>query len=370
MAGMTERVRAILITPRRELLTIRRIKPDRPPYWVLPGGGVEPGDASLEEALHREIHEELAGRADICSLVRILDEGRDRQYIYLARISEYDFAARTGPEFGEAGRGRYFLDVIPLTATGLAGVTLIPAAIAGLLDQSVNSGLDLFELPDLRRHSGKRNQGEHAMVVLLKRAFGPRIAIPVAAVIVLCLVVTGIVVKANYHPIQLGLSVDGLFVAHADGTPADNAIKDMSFGGDDSAISTPTVTLVEPNMTVSVFSTLSLRGRFSVEILDVATPFGSLGSVTRKILVGDSHGGPATRPFRKFTLHPGDTRMLTQVISPKLCPGPADPHAQGYAISGAQKITYRFLGMTHHAMVSYRGAGFGVTGSLSCSSPG
>src|SRR6476620_1878881 len=42
-----------------ELLLIKRTKPDEPPYWITPGGGVEPEDATVVDALHREVDEEL-----------------------------------------------------------------------------------------------------------------------------------------------------------------------------------------------------------------------------------------------------------------------------------------------------------------------
>jgi hypothetical protein len=34
---VTDRVRALLITPDDDLLTIKRVRPGQGPYWVLPG---------------------------------------------------------------------------------------------------------------------------------------------------------------------------------------------------------------------------------------------------------------------------------------------------------------------------------------------
>ena len=52
-------IRAILLTPQREVLLMRI----RPPhggqcFWIAPGGGLEPGE-SVEDGLRRELQEEL-----------------------------------------------------------------------------------------------------------------------------------------------------------------------------------------------------------------------------------------------------------------------------------------------------------------------
>lgn len=147
---MSDRVRAVLITRQGRLLTIKRVKPGQAPYWVLPGGGVDRGDPSLEAALHREIREELAGQADIHSLLQVVDRGGDRQHIYLARIRSWNFADRSGPEFREAGRGEYILEEVPLTSRGLASINLVPPETAALLKGAIASSGDLFALPDRR----------------------------------------------------------------------------------------------------------------------------------------------------------------------------------------------------------------------------
>jgi ADP-ribose pyrophosphatase YjhB (NUDIX family) len=143
---MNERVRAVLITPGAELLTIRRDRPDAATYRVLPGGHVEPTDPSLEDALIREIREELAGEPAIHSLLRVLESEADRQYFYLATIDTWAFDQRTGPEFDEPSRAEYAIDLIPLTSDDVARSNLKPDAIADFLCRSLSEG-GFFAVP-------------------------------------------------------------------------------------------------------------------------------------------------------------------------------------------------------------------------------
>ncbi|MFF3773743.1 NUDIX domain-containing protein [Streptomyces sp. NPDC002232] len=137
---MIERVRAVLVTADDTMLVIRRTRPGIPVYWVLPGGGVEPGDESRESALHREIHEEIAGKADIIGLLHTLETGDERQLFYLARIATWSFEDRTGPEFSAEGRGEYALEEVPLTLEGLDGIELKPEEIAHVLRGVIGAG--------------------------------------------------------------------------------------------------------------------------------------------------------------------------------------------------------------------------------------
>ncbi|MFF6902376.1 NUDIX hydrolase [Streptomyces hydrogenans] len=137
---MIERVRAVLVTADDTMLVIRRTRPGIPEYWVLPGGGVEPGDASREAALHREIHEEIAGKADIVRLLHTVETDDERQLFYLARIATWSFEDRTGPEFSAEGRGAYALEEVPLTVEGLDGIDLKPEEIAHVLRGAVGAG--------------------------------------------------------------------------------------------------------------------------------------------------------------------------------------------------------------------------------------
>ncbi|MFD3936148.1 NUDIX domain-containing protein [Streptomyces sp. NPDC058611] len=137
---MIERVRAVLVTADDTMLVIRRTKPGIPVYWVLPGGGVEASDESREAALHREIHEEIAGKADIIRLLHTMESDTERQLFYLARITTWSFEDHTGPEFSAEGRGEYALEEIPLTTEGVDGIDLKPEEIAHVLRGAISSG--------------------------------------------------------------------------------------------------------------------------------------------------------------------------------------------------------------------------------------
>lgn len=147
---MIQRVRAVLTTQADTVLMIKRVRPEREPYWVLPGGHVEPADPSLEAALHREIKEELAVNAEVLSLCHVLEEEDQRQLFYLCKITGWDFSARSGGEFSEQGRGTYALEEIPLTTEGLSAINLLPPEIASVLREAVAKD-ELFQLPDLRQ---------------------------------------------------------------------------------------------------------------------------------------------------------------------------------------------------------------------------
>ena len=54
-----ESIRAILLTPDHEVLLMRILLPESgDPFWITPGGGLEPGE-SIEAGLRRELREEL-----------------------------------------------------------------------------------------------------------------------------------------------------------------------------------------------------------------------------------------------------------------------------------------------------------------------
>lgn len=134
---MIERVRAILVTPADTMLLIKRVRPGIPPYWVFPGGGVEPTDETLKAALHREIHEELAGHAKVVMPFHVIERDDEREHFYLATIEDWSFDDRNGPEFSEAGRGEYYLDEVPLTVEAIDDLNLKPDEAAALLRDAI-----------------------------------------------------------------------------------------------------------------------------------------------------------------------------------------------------------------------------------------
>ncbi|MFI7356253.1 NUDIX domain-containing protein [Streptomyces avidinii] len=134
--------RAILLDG-DELILIKRTKPGRDPYWVAVGGGVEASDPSLEDALHREVFEELGGklsRAELVHLITdVLEDGVGVQHIFAARLERMDIEARTGAEFDKPERGGYEVVRVPFTTEAIGQLNLMPPELAAFAAGNVEA---------------------------------------------------------------------------------------------------------------------------------------------------------------------------------------------------------------------------------------
>lgn len=155
--------RAVLLDTRAdtaELILIKRTKPGRTPYWVTPGGGVEPEDAGLLAALHRELDEELGGKAADPVLVylhtvphQLHDDLPDAdpngvkvQHFFACRLESMDPELRHGPEVDDP-QGEYEIVRVPFTPEGIGSVRLVPAALQVYLTANTEAVLDLLDPP-------------------------------------------------------------------------------------------------------------------------------------------------------------------------------------------------------------------------------
>jgi 8-oxo-dGTP pyrophosphatase MutT (NUDIX family) len=139
-----------------DIVLIKRVKPGVDPYWVTPGGGVEPGDPTVVDALHREVHEELGAKiTDVvpCFVDTVEHIGQDGatgvkvQYFFVCRLESMDPAQRHGPEVEEPN-GEYTIVRVPFTRVGIASVHLVPLSLRHYLDANIE-GVRTLLSPDL-----------------------------------------------------------------------------------------------------------------------------------------------------------------------------------------------------------------------------
>ncbi|MEU1623962.1 NUDIX hydrolase [Streptomyces sp. NPDC020096] len=136
--------RAILLDGDQFLL-IKRTKPGEAPYWITPGGGVEPEDATVVDALHREVDEELGAKvADVVpafvdTVEHIREDGARGvkvQHFFVCRLASMDLSRRHGPEVDEPS-GTYEFVRVPFTREGVASVDVVPASLRAYLDANI-----------------------------------------------------------------------------------------------------------------------------------------------------------------------------------------------------------------------------------------
>lgn len=167
MSPMTERpvvkrtARAILLdgdpsSGSLEMLLIKRTKPGEAPYWITPGGGVEPEDATVVAALHREVSEELGAKVTdvvpafvdtVSHSLHHAAHGVKVQHFFVCRLASMDLSLRHGPEVDEPV-GTYEVVRIPFTRAGIASVGLVPPALRAYLDANIE-GVRALLAPDL-----------------------------------------------------------------------------------------------------------------------------------------------------------------------------------------------------------------------------
>lgn len=160
MSCMTERpvvkrtARAILLDgdtdPR--MILIKRTKPGQEPYWITPGGGVEPEDTTVVQALHREVDEELGAKVTdvVPAFVDTVPhpdggapDGIKVQHFFVCRLASMDLSRRHGPEVEEPC-GEYEVVRIPFTREGIASVGMVPPSLRAYLDANVEGVLALL----------------------------------------------------------------------------------------------------------------------------------------------------------------------------------------------------------------------------------
>ncbi|MCF6522166.1 NUDIX domain-containing protein [Streptomyces sp. JJ36] len=172
---VVKRTARALLLDGPDLIVIKRTKPGRAPYWITPGGGVEPGtDDTVVAALHRELDEELGAKATdvVPAFVHTVpyDPEEDGglppggaalpagggtaapygvkvQHFFVCRLAAMDPARRHGPEVEEPV-GAYEIVRLPFTRAGLASVDLVPPALRAYLDVNLE-GVRALLAPDL-----------------------------------------------------------------------------------------------------------------------------------------------------------------------------------------------------------------------------
>lgn len=141
---MVKRTARAILLDNDHLLLIKRTRPGVAPYWVTPGGGVEPDDATVVDALHREVDEELGAKvvdvvpAFVDTMEHVEDgaAGVKVQYFFVCRLDTMDLAQRHGPEV-DTPRGTYEFVRVPFTREGVASVGLVPLSLRTYLDANI-----------------------------------------------------------------------------------------------------------------------------------------------------------------------------------------------------------------------------------------
>lgn len=120
-------------------------------YYPTPGGGVEPGE-TLDEALNREIKEELGIKVKIIREIYKFNDNVSTQHIFLCEYMEGTFATGTGPEFSDAAykeSGKYIPEIVKFD--DLSKINIVPIEFKNqLLKDLENNSLDNINYKEIK----------------------------------------------------------------------------------------------------------------------------------------------------------------------------------------------------------------------------
>lgn len=134
---------AAVISREGSLLLVRHQKPDRPPYWVLPGGRLEPGE-SIPECASREVLEETNLDATFSGVLYVnefMREGRHTVDVTVRMSVEGDGEAELGADPEVAPHSEPTLSELRWVALEELGeLNLLPARLKERLLRDAASG--------------------------------------------------------------------------------------------------------------------------------------------------------------------------------------------------------------------------------------
>ncbi|MFJ4844492.1 MULTISPECIES: NUDIX domain-containing protein [unclassified Streptomyces] len=136
------RVRAVLLD-HDHLVFLRRGWPGGSVYYTTVGGGVEPGDDSLEGALRREVMEEIGGTIGPAGEFLTTTEPGERitvvQHYFRADLVDMDVSRRNGPELDDPNTGDFSPVRVALDVAAVAALDLQPVELADYLRDNLTS---------------------------------------------------------------------------------------------------------------------------------------------------------------------------------------------------------------------------------------
>lgn len=127
----------------RSILLVRHQKPERAPYWVLPGGRLEPGE-TIPECAVRELFEETeltVQFSEVLYVSEFMREGRHTVDITVRATADLDEEARLGsdPEV-EEGSDPTLKELRWMEILGLREIELLPAWLRDRIVEDADQG--------------------------------------------------------------------------------------------------------------------------------------------------------------------------------------------------------------------------------------